>query len=34
MATLQMYYEDTGWTNFKLYEFVCSVPHIKDNFEF
>ena len=22
MATLQMYYEDTGWTDFKLYEYV------------
>ena len=22
MATLKMYYEDTGWTNFKLYEYV------------
>ena len=22
MATLQMYYEDTGWTEFKLYEYV------------
>ena len=22
MATLKMYYEDTGWTDFKLYEYV------------
>ena len=22
MATLKMYYEDTGWTNFMLYEYV------------
>ena len=22
MATLQLFYEDTGWTNFKLYEYV------------
>ncbi len=22
MATLQMFYEDTGWTNFRLYEYV------------
>ena len=22
MATLKMYYEDTGWTNYKLYEYV------------
>ena len=22
MATLKMYYEDTGWTNFRLYEYV------------
>lgn len=22
MATLQMYYEDTGWTDFKLYEYL------------
>ncbi|MBR0161741.1 MAG: GNAT family N-acetyltransferase [Oscillospiraceae bacterium] len=33
MATLRMYYEDTGWTNFKLYEYVLpeqnrSVPII------
>ena len=24
MATLKMYYEDTGWTDFKLYEYVLS----------
>ncbi len=22
MATVQMYYEDTGWTDFKLYEYI------------
>ena len=22
MATMQMYYEDTGWADFKLYEYV------------
>ncbi len=26
-ATLQMYYEDTGWTNFKLYEYI--IPEKK-----
>lgn len=30
MATLEMYYEDTGWTNFNLYEYVIPEKKMHD----